>query len=118
MSPSNTSSEQATQTLIDGLANLKCPSACFRSLRRRDKDIFEELEKEEDNVDKMIDEYVSQQIEEQKNPKEKPKPKPRDPNAPPRKKRRKRTPSPEQDPEEEGGRNHQWTRDFDSILNT
>ena len=117
MSPSNTSSEQATQTLIDGLANLKCSSACFRSLRRRDKDIFEELEKEEDNVDKMIDEYVSQQIEEQKNPKEKPKPKPRDPNAPPRK-QRKRTPSPEQDPEEEGGRNYQWTRDFDSILNT
>ena len=73
-----------------------------RSLRRREKDIFEELEKEEDNVDKMIDEYVAQQVEEDKNPKEKPKPKPRDPNAPPRK-RRKRTPSPEEEQEEEGG---------------
>ena len=74
---------------------------CCRSLRRREKDIFEELEKEEDNVDKMIDDYVTQQIEEDKRPKEeRPKPKPRDPNAPPRK-RRKRTPSPEEDTEEE-----------------
>ena len=49
---------------------------CCRSLRRREKDIFEELEKEEDNVDKMIDDYVTQQIEEDKRPKEeRPKPK-------------------------------------------
>ena len=52
---------------------------CCRSLRRREKDIFEELEKEEDDVDKMIDDYVAQQVEEDKKPKqERPKPKPRD----------------------------------------
>ena len=73
----------------------------LRSLRRREKDIFEELEKEEDDVDKMIDDYVAQQVEEDKKPKqERPKPKPRDPNAPPRK-RRKRTPSPDMAEEEE-----------------
>ena len=65
--------EEGTQSCKSHTSN------CYRSLRRREKDIFEELEKDEDEVDKMIDDYVAQQVEEQRNPRaDKPKPKPRD----------------------------------------